>query len=365
MTNSRVGIIARGLTLGGVTRSITNILYEFNKLDLGNLYVFTDQQDYERIYPNLKVIYLKKRHKLIWDYLVLPSALKNYKIDICIFTKNVVPFPIKCKSIVIIYDLIHLKDPGVYRWTDAWYMKSILPHSAQKANAIITISENTKRELMKYTHVPDKKINVVYLAVEKRFKPITENEINILSGYKIQKPYILYVGSLSPRKNIIRLIKAYENLKQIYNIPHALILAGSKAWKEKEIYKLINKSKYKDSILNTGRIAENHLPCLYTLSDVFVYPSLYEGFGLPILEAQACGCPVVCSSTSSLPEIGADGVHKVNPYLVEDIQDGIYKVISDNDYKIKLIEKGYRNIKRFSWEKTAKEILDITYSCLS
>lgn len=361
----RIGIAARGISekAGGAKEYIINLTKSLLEFDEVNQYfIFYDQKKHLGKFPEGNEILLKSSNKLIWDYIKLPVAIEKHKIDICLFPKNVVPFNVKCKSIVVILDLLHILNPKVYKWSDSLYMKLFIPISTKKADAIVTISESTKADLIKVTGADRNKIQVIHLAPDKKYKIFKNQEDRkgkILNKYNLKTPYILYVGSLSPRKNIPRLIQAYDKLKIEKNIPHSLVLAGGKTWKGKDIHQSIKQSLYQNDIILSGFISDDELPYLYNMADLLVYPSLYEGFGLPILEAQACGCPIVCSYSSSLKEVGRDSVHKVDPYSVEAIKNGIYKVISHHDYRNLLITKGFKNLKRFSWEKTANEILSL------
>lgn len=360
----RIGIVARGLTRGGVTRFIVNILDEFDKLDGYNFYIFTDRRDFQERFQNLKIIHIEKVNKLWWDYLKSFFIIKKYKLDVILYPKNIIPFShvfIPAKKINIIHDLAYFySNLRAYKFWDTAYMRSLMKLSCKIADKIIAVSNNTKNDIEKILKINSNKIVVIYEAADKKYRFIKDDEGKrkaMINKYHLKLPYILYTGSLSPRKNISRLIKAFEKFKKGRNIPHSLILAGGKAWKEKENFNTINQSPYQNYIILTGFVADEDLPYFYNMANLCVYPSLYEGFGLPILEAQACGCPVLTSNTASCPEIAGKGAHIVNPYSIDDMKNGMLRIIKDNNYKEKLVNKGYENIKRFNWAKSAKQLL--------
>jgi len=212
-------------------------------------------------------------------------------------------------------------------------------------------------DLIKILGIAGKKIRVVYLATDPKYKIIedAQQKLNFKKKYNLPSKFILFTGGISPRKNIIRLIKVFNKSPQI-NRDNYLVLTGARGWKNRKELNLI---KHNPKIIRLGFVEDKDMATLYNLATLYVYPSLYEGFGLPILEAQACGCPVVCSNVSSIPEVGGDSVHYINPYSKKSIGAGIEKVLAEKSYRKKLVDKGFSNIKRFSWEKTTKEIFNI------
>jgi glycosyltransferase involved in cell wall biosynthesis len=233
------------------------------------------------------------------------------------------------------------------------------------------VSENTKRDLNKIYSVPDSKIKVVHegygdyniqypcLAGRQAISNIQKNTKYPASPAGGQIPntkYLLFVGRLEERKNICGIIEAFEILKEKYNLLHKLVLAGKFGYGEESIkYKLVS-SKYKEDIILTGYVSDEEKFELMKEADVFLFPTFYEGFGLPILEAQSVGTPVVTSDVSSMPEIAGDSAVLVDPKDTNAIAEAVHKLISEESYKNDIIEKGLENVKRFSWEKCAKEI---------
>lgn len=278
-------------------------------------------------------------------------------------------------TVVTVHDLIPLVFPDKFpKGIKGWIKYQIQKQSLKGAKAIITDSENSKKDIIKFTDFPKDRIYVIYLAPGKEFKklenPATRDsfgmgnwKLEIREKYQLPETFLLYVGDVNYSKNILGLVKAFSNLKP-QNSNLKLILVG-KAFKDetlpetKEIIQLIKVLKLKDFVKILGFVSDKDLVAIYNLATVYCQPSFYEGFGLPVLEAMACGTPVVAANTSSLPEICGDAAIMVNPYKIEDIARKIKKVISDKIIRGRLVEKGLAQAKKFSWEKTAKETIKV------
>jgi glycosyltransferase involved in cell wall biosynthesis len=249
---------------------------------------------------------------------------------------------------------------------------------AKKADKIMADSFSTKEDLVNIYKIDPAKIKVVYLGVSKDFKPIKKDNPQlkrVRKKYSLPaspsggpKPFILYFGTIEPRKNLILLIKAFEALKEktiwkgfegdVFS-DLKLVIAGAKGWLYKDIFKEVENSKYKKDIIFTGFVDDKDKPHLYNLANLFVYPSFFEGFGFPPLEAMACGVPTIVSNASSLPEIVGDGAVMIDPYNVDELAFAIRKVLEDKDLRENLIKKGLKQAKKFSWDKTAQEVLEV------
>jgi len=231
----------------------------------------------------------------------------------------------------------------------------LLPRVLYSVDKIITISECTKKDIVKFYKIPEDKIKVILLAPDPIYQPLSHDIIApILSKYGVCAPYILYVGSLEPRKNIQTLIQGFANIKK-RGLNHKLIIVGNKKWEYSKLIRIVAESGLHNDVIFTGYLPDEDLPALYNGADLFVYPSLYEGFGLPPLEAMACGTPVITSNTSSLPEVVGNAGIKVDPQDVDQLSDAIYHVLTDENLRLSLIEKGLERSKQFSWERTATE----------
>ncbi|MBN2087476.1 glycosyltransferase family 4 protein [Candidatus Peregrinibacteria bacterium] len=355
----KIGIGLRGLTKGGVTRFIFSLLKEFEKHSKDfDFYIFYNDKRLKDKFGYAKKIYIKGKSKLIWDYIKYPMEAKRYNLDYLLFPKNIIPFSFifnSAKKINIIHDLAHFeKKLNAYRFWDSIYMKSLMKISCKIAKKVLAVSESTKNDIHRILKISESKIKVIYEGVEGSFKK-TINP-NLLKKLEVQTPYIFYCGTINPRKNLLRALKGFNEIKD--KIPHKFYITGGRSWGNENIMDYIDKNLIGRVVL-IGHIKEDELIAMYSSSDLFVYPSLYEGFGLPILEAQACGCPVLTSNVTSCPEVAGEGAGIVNPYSVTDISSKMLKILQDKAYSDNLIKKGYENLKRFSWEKTAENIINM------
>lgn len=264
------------------------------------------------------------------------------------------------KKVMTIHDLTFLKYPFYSNSIVKTYTKRI-QKCLEWTDLIITFSNNSKQDIMQYLGVPSEKISITYEASKYGVNFLNQEKIQNLKklvSYNFEQPYILFVSTLEPRKNIVNLVRAFNLLKQEYKIPHNLILIGQKGWQYQYIFETINQSIFKDYIHHLGYLSDELVALFYNQADVFVYPSFYEGFGLPVVEAMTLGCPVVTSNTSSLPEIAGDAAIFINPNDPTSIAYGIHKVINDSELRQNLINKGKIKSTLYSWEKTAKQTIN-------
>jgi len=243
----------------------------------------------------------------------------------------------------------------------------------KNADHIVAVSRNTKNDVIELAGINPDKVSVIYSGNNitkseffdsEKSRSLTRYELWDENGTGKAEPFILYLGNIEPRKNISGLIAAFNRLKQDERVKAQypklkLVLAGAGGWKNKQIYADYNSSLYKNEIKSLGYISKKEREILYSIASVFVYPSIYEGFGFPPLEAMTYGLPVVCSNVSSLPEVVGDAALLINPFKVEEIADGIKLILTDNDIQARLIKKGYERASLFSWDKTAKEYLEL------
>ena len=292
---------------------------------------------------------------ILWNKLhILPVDSLIGKVDVFHSSDWTQP-PSNSAKVTTIHDFGFLKYPSTAHPKIASAMKGRLEWVKKDVDLIIAISKSTKNDIVDILGIHPSKIKVVYEALPRDIKKVQNNKLiaDIKKKYKIKNNFLLSVATLEPRKNLKRVILAFEEVKKI--IPDMqLVLAGKFGW-DQEIRKMMG-SRPKD-IIFTGYIDREHeLSSLYSSASCFVFPSLYEGFGLPILEAMVCGCPVVTSNISSMPEVAGDAAILVEPLEVENISHGIVKAIKEKDA---LVKKGFEQIDKFSWEKTAKETLKV------
>jgi glycosyltransferase involved in cell wall biosynthesis len=293
----------------------------------------------------------------------LPIMLEKYGFDLIHETGHFGPFFIgaKFKKVLTVHDIAVLKYPETRKMEHIIKWRFAFPLILKNTDKIIAVSKNTKMDLIRYFNIPQEKIKVVYNGVSKRMKVIDEADIlnRIRDKYNLPQKFILCVSTLEPRKNIPMLIKAYYRLKKSRYLTHKLILVGSKGWKYSNIFEAIKQLNLGRDVIFTGYVPDEDLPAIYNMADLFVYPSLYEGFGLPPLEAMACGTPVITSNTSSLPEVIGDAGIMIDPYYCDALTKAIYEVLTNEGLREDMTKKGFERARSFTWINTAKETLKV------
>lgn len=348
---------------GGPKRFLVNLIESLSKLDRENQYVLIFEQECKlgfKLPKNFEVVVLKTKNIFIFEQILVPRYTRKNDFDIYFVTDPVLsPFVKARKKIVVYHDIIYFEkdQEREFKFFENLHHKFMIPISAKYTDVNLCVSEFTESRVKELLNL--KNTVVILEGVEKSFKIIKEKEKveEVIKKYKIKRPFLFYIGSLSPRKNVIRIIEAFCKIKK--DIPHNLYLLGGYSWRDKEVLDLIDEVNDDGRIIRGGFIDEQDLPIIYNLAELYMFPSLYEGFGLPILEAQACGCPVLTSEISSMPEVAGDGAILVNPYEVDDIAKGMKKVLNDTELQKDLTKKGSQNIKRFSWEQCAKRVLKV------
>lgn len=286
------------------------------------------------------------------------NLLARGKFDIFIFP-NFFRWPLlgKQKSIIFVYDLSFIHASKYHVQNFAKFMARVVPKSIKKATHIVTISENSKNEIMEEYGTPVEKISVVYPAVNhKKFYPRSTEEIKFVKRkFNIQGPYILCVGTVEPRKNLIGLLRSFEMLPDKLKSKYTLVISGGKGWLDDEINSEFNKISSNYEVIKTGYVDDEDLPALFSGADLFVFPSHYEGFGMPPLEAMACGTPVVVGNNSSLPEVVGSAGILVDSNNIESIMLSIEKVLSSQQLQKDLIAAGRKQALKFTWEKSGED----------
>lgn len=272
-----------------------------------------------------------------------------------------------CPTVVTIHDLSFWLFPQRFLRPYWLYLNFFVPLSCRRADLIIADSENTKRDVVKYLKVPEAKVRVIYLGVESRFQVIEDQDaLSAFRGrYDLPERFILFVGTLEPRKNIEGVIRAYAEYRAKAPHPLELVIAGKKGWLYESIFTLLLTLQLEPHVHFTGYIADEDMPLLYNAASLLVYPSFYEGFGLPPLEAMACGTPVVVSNVSSLPEVVGDAGLQVDPNSPQDIANAMLTMLSDETARRAFIAKGQERARIFTWEATARNTLAVYDECLS
>lgn len=306
---------------------------------------------------NLKSIIVKNSllKKVVRKFLFFSSRIFAPSYDVY-WQPNFIPNSgIKAKKIVTsVHDFSFIHHRNFHPKERIEYIEKYFFKNVIKSDLIITGSEYTKREIIERLDFTNEQVKVIYHGIDHKIFRVYE-DINL--KMELPKKFIFSVGSIEPRKNLLGLLKSYNELDKQIKQEYKLVLAGFKGWENSEIMELINKDK--KNIHYLGFISDVELAKVYNLASCFVFPSFYEGFGLPVLEAMACATPVICSNTSSLPEVGGDAVSYCDPFDITDIKSKIELVLSDEELQQKMIQKGLERAKEFSWEKSAEEHMKV------
>jgi len=287
------------------------------------------------------------------------------RVDILHCPDYLIPPTLNKNIILTIHDLAFIRYP---EFNFDWFIKkytSLVRKNALKARRIIADSLSTKNDIIKFFNINPDKIEVIYLAADNIFRKLNngEKDINSLLKYGINKKYILSVGIIEPRKNFATLIKAFNYIREKDpGFSYSLVIAGRTGWKSEDTYAERERSPYREDIIFTGRIPDSELVQIYNNAEIFVCPSIFEGFGMPPLEAMSCGLPVIASDTSSLKEVVGDSGILVKAEDEQEIAGRILDVLKNKELKEALIKKSLLQAKKFSWSNTAKKTLDLYYN---
>jgi glycosyltransferase involved in cell wall biosynthesis len=348
-----IGINAQLLSLsqnyrnGGVSRYIRYLLTELANNPGEHKYtVYVNGQDViEHLnvqHPQITYISApwsesRPLERVLWEQRTLPSSLRQHHIDVLHSPVNVLPIriPRRCATVVTLHDLAFLRYPEVLTRAKSIYHHLFTIRSLRRATKIITVSESTKHDAHDLVGIPLERMHTVYPCIDKRFSNVSE--VEKIQAFRQQQGltdgYILYLGTLEPRKNIITLIDAYQKLRQEHDVREKLVLAGSKGWLYDAIFARVHELGLEAEVIFPGFVADSEQALWYQAASVFAYPSLYEGFGIPVAEALACGIPVVTSNVSSLPEAGAQIALCVDPQSVEVLSKALYQALTDTNLR--------------------------------
>ena len=362
----RIGIDARKLHDFGIGTYIRNLLRQLARIDQRTEFVLlcreADAPALKALGEHFRPVVETAGNYSIAEQFRIPLALKREGVTLFHAPHYVLPPLTRCASVVTIHDCIHLMFPQYLPNRLAYaYARGSIALAARSATRIMTVSESSKRDILRFVDVDPDKISVIHNAYDERFgvEPEEDDVVRVRERYQLHDEFVLYAGNVKPHKNLERLIEAFQLVRR-RGLDHLkLVLIGDEISKYAALRRAVHRYQLHKYVRFLGYLPEETLAVMYRLAGVFVFPSLYEGFGLPPLEAMASGTPVVTSNVSSLPEVAGDAAVLVDPYDPHAIADGIYRVLSDEALRRDLRGKGLQRAHQFSWESSVRRIHDI------
>ncbi len=363
---ARIAIDARKLHDFGIGTYIRNLLKQLARIDQDTEYVLLcrpeDCEGVQALGPNFRPVPERAGNYSLSEQVRIPLALRRNRVDLFHAPHYVLPPLVPCRSVVTIHDCIHLMFPQYLPNRLAWfYARGSMAAASRRAHRILTVSETSKQDIMRLLDVPAEKITVIYNAIDERFHeaPPEDAVQRVRERYQLHDPFLLYAGNVKPHKNIDRLIEAFAIVHERGFDRVKLIVIGDEISRYVGLRRKILRHKLHQHIRFLGFQPQDTLAVMYRLATAFVFPSLYEGFGLPPVEAMASGTPVITSNVSSLAEVAGDAAMLVDPYSPEAIADGIMQVLSDEALRKDLSARGLVRARSFSWETSVRRVHEI------
>ena len=363
----RIGVDARPLRerqTSGIPMYVRSMLRNLAKIDHENEYVLYAHKDFDFELPNArwsKHTNAVTRYGSVWMQVELPFWIRRDRLDLFWSTQHILPLamPRTTKAVLTVHDLVHFVFPKTMKRVNFLINKLIIPPSVHRADTIVTISNWTMSEVRRFLAPQNKLMEVTHLGVADHFFPrnLDAARERVKKEFGLPEHFLLTVGTFEPRKNVEGTFRAFTKIAE--RIPHHLAIVGQRGWKNKRVINEIESSRFRNRIHLLGFVSDDLLPDVYSAADVFIYPSLYEGFGFPPIEAMACGVPVVCSNVSSIPEIVGDAALLVDPYDPDEFATSIMAVIEKPSLRYELIGRGLHRASSFSWSNTARQMLEI------
>lgn len=343
-----------------------NIILNFLKLKKDEEFLIFGSENIPELFDFFEVELIKikglnnKHSKALYQQTLIYSLFKKYKIDFLFSPSIAAPIFYKNK-VVTIHDCAYDRFEESENIFSKIYFKIMHYGAKYFSQKIITVSEFSKKELIELYKINPNKIDVIYEGVPEMEKTDEIFDQKILNKFKINKPYFFYIGNWRPRKNLPGLIKAFKLFKE-KGFDDLLVIGGKKDKRFLDLEKEVKENQLEKKVILTDTLSIKEVSALYKKANALVSPSFYEGFGLPLLEAQSLGIPVLTSNISSLPEVAGEAALYVNPYNIKEIANGMERIVFDKKLREDLIKKGFENIKRFSWEKSAQQLLNLFHS---
>jgi glycosyltransferase involved in cell wall biosynthesis len=362
----RVAIDARKLHDFGIGTYIRNLLRHLARIDATTDYVLlcapADMHVPPTLGPNFRAVLEPSPNYSIREQWHVPLVLRREKPDVYHAPHYVLPAAVMSPSVVTIHDCIHLMFPQYLPNRRAYlYARAVMWAAARRADAILTVSEASKRDILRFFDVKPEKVVVVHNAIDERFwtPPAEEDVARVRERYQLQHGFVLYAGNIKPHKNLVRLIEAFDEIRRGDFEEMKLVIIGDEISKMPALRRAVHQHHLHKHVRFLGYVSDETLAILYRLAAAFVFPSIYEGFGLPPLEAMASGTPVVTSNVSSLPEVTGDAAVLVNPHDTGSIVAGVRRVLSDPAFADQLRQKGPVRAREFSWERSVAKTRDL------
>jgi glycosyltransferase involved in cell wall biosynthesis len=362
----RIAIDARKLRDFGIGTYVRNLLRHLSRIDRQTEYVILcreqDRATVGLLGENFRAVPESSPAYSIREQLTIPLDVRRARADLFHAPHYVLPPLTPCRSVVTIHDCIHLQFPEYLSHRLGYaYARSALWVAAHRSARVLTVSEASKRDILRYFGIPATKIDVIYNAIDERFgeAPSEEDVSRVRERYQLNDPYVLYAGNIKPHKNLERLIEAFHLFRRD-GLEHVkLLIIGDEISKYASLRRAVHRYKLHQHVRFFGFVPDRTLAVLYRLAGVFVFPSLYEGFGLPPLEAMASGTPVVTSNISSLPEVVGDAALLIDPYDPTAIAQAMRRVLTEPALRDDLRRRGLARVKEFSWERSVRRVRQV------
>lgn len=368
----RIGIDVTALPtqLFGAGNYIVNLTQTLIRTDSANDYfVFSKPQQaplfagrgYAQIVPaDLPTRY----HRIAWEQVAFPRLIQRYRLDVVHSPHYTMPVLASCARVVTFHDMTFMLHPEAHLLYKLLFFRTMIPISARSADALIAISQNTQKDILNLFPARSNRLFTIPYGIVPIFQPMPRSaQINALRKYDLPEPFVLYVGNLEPRKNLPSLLRAFATLVK-RGLPHSLVLVGSRGWMDDDIFSTLRDLNVGHRVFMPGYVPQEELPALYSAASLFVYASRYEGFGLPILEAMACGVPVITSNVASMPEIAGDAGMLIDPNNETELSEAMARILNDSELRAKMSRDGIERARQFSWERAARETLRV-YECVA
>lgn len=355
----------------GMDMVALELIKNLQLIDKENEYVVfvKPDEDNEALQPtgNFKIVELEGGSYPLWEQKALPKAAEEEGCDLLHCTSNTAPVKSKVPVMITLHDIIYMESISIFKKSGTWYQKFgnlyrriVVPKVVKKSKKIITVSQFERERIRKFFNFKedDKRLVAVYNGVSRHFNPVTDEAIQqeVRTKYDLPEKYLFFLGNTDPKKNTEGMLKAYANYVEQSDDPAMLVMLDYEEWALNKVLADIGKKHIRKHIFLPGYIVNTDLPAIYSMATIFLYPSLRESFGIPMLEAMGCGTPVITSNTSSMPEVSGGKAKIVDPYQPQQITEAIFELMNDPSLRQKLVDEGLQQAAKFTWKNMAKDV---------